>query len=353
MTKVFSFIILLSLAFSAWGQVSLNADGPGETYELINSVFAPGYNVVEAPDCSHSEFGRHIDEVYDDILDKYVFRFHIHVTPDNDRCKNFDRQRNEIKSYDKSPSSLKAVLGETVLYEWKFKIDAAFQSSSSFTHIHQIKAVGGTEESMPLITFTCRKGSPDQLELRYAKNTSQTTLKKMDLTPFKGAWVSVKEVITFGEEGSYKMRIERVSDGQELFEYSNENIRMWKTGANFLRPKWGIYRSLNNSDDLRDELLYFSDFSITEGDVSLSNTKASPSIGFRIYPNPAREAISIKSDAIETLTSIRIYDQSAREVLTSIEGNSTINIESLDKGLYYFRARFPFKTDMMAKFIKL
>ncbi len=85
------FILLTSLFQPATlkAQVYLDADGPGETYELINSVLAPGYNVIEAPDCAHPDFGRHIEEVYDSVLEKYVFMFHIHVTPDNDRCIKF------------------------------------------------------------------------------------------------------------------------------------------------------------------------------------------------------------------------------------------------------------------------
>ena len=46
----------------------------------------------------------------------------MHVTPDNDRCINTDRQRNEIKSYDKSPDNLLGVEGEEVVYKWKFKL---------------------------------------------------------------------------------------------------------------------------------------------------------------------------------------------------------------------------------------
>ena len=32
----------------------------------------------------------------------------------------------------------------------------------------------------------------------------------------------------------------------------------------FIRPKWGIYRSLNNPGDLRDESTRFNAFSIQE-----------------------------------------------------------------------------------------
>lgn len=245
-------------------QTVLSADGPGNTYELIESVLAPGYNPIETPDCSHASFGRHIDEIFDTELQKNVFRFSIHRDQDDDRCINFDRQRNEIKTYDQSPNNLLAVEGETVVYSWKFKLEAGFQPSSSFTHLHQIKAVGGSEASMPQITLTARAASPENLELRYAETNTQVTLATSPLNDFKGVWVEATETITFGESGSYELSLNRISDNASLFYYLNPNIRMWKTEADFLRPKWGIYRSLNNSSQLRDEEVLFADFSIDE-----------------------------------------------------------------------------------------
>ena len=96
MKKIIILICVLQFNIS-YTQVTLDADGPGNTYELITSVLAPGYNPVEVPDCNHTSFGRHIDEVYDNELNTNVFRFYIHTSPDNDRCINVDRQRNEIK----------------------------------------------------------------------------------------------------------------------------------------------------------------------------------------------------------------------------------------------------------------
>src|SRR5882757_1607525 len=92
--------------------LTLKADGPGSTYELIASAF--GGDPVEDPDCAHPAFGRHVSEVFDPALNKNVFVFTIHVTPDNDRCNgSTDRQRNEIKTYGPSPDSLKGQLNET------------------------------------------------------------------------------------------------------------------------------------------------------------------------------------------------------------------------------------------------
>lgn len=246
--------------------IKLISDGEGNTYELINSILAPNYNVIEAPDCSHEDFGRHIDEVFDTELNKNVFRFFIHTTPDNDRCIKFDRQRNEIKSYDKSPDELKGIQNEIVEYSWKFKLPSDFNSSKKFTHIHQIKAVGGSEDAMPLITLTTREGSPDNLELRYSETTSQITLKEVELSPFKGTWVEVVETVVYGEKGigSYKIEIRNIDSGVRLFYYSNDDIRMWKTNAEFMRPKWGIYRSLLDESKLKDENVLFADFSVKE-----------------------------------------------------------------------------------------
>src|SRR5687768_8057679 len=59
----------------------LSADGPGNTYELIASVL--GGNPLEDPDCAHTDFGRHISETFDGELNKPVFIFFMHLSPDN------------------------------------------------------------------------------------------------------------------------------------------------------------------------------------------------------------------------------------------------------------------------------
>ncbi|MFD0941115.1 heparin lyase I family protein [Pedobacter boryungensis] len=248
--------------------ILLQADGPGNTYELINSKL--GSNAEETPDCGHAAFGRHIAEVYDDILKKNVFEFYMHVTPDDDRCNgSTDRQRNEIKSYGPSPDNVKGTIGETVTYRWKFKLDAGFKPSPSFTHIHQIKA-GDGDDGSPLITITPRYGNPDQLEIIHTAGSAATSLGKLktvNLAPFKGNWVEVIEKIKYGTNGTYEINIKNVSDGALLLNYATNNIDLWRTGTTFCRPKWGIYRSLNNKSYIKDEAVRFADFCIAEGDA--------------------------------------------------------------------------------------
>lgn len=260
-------------AITAKGQTILEANGPGNTYELINSVLAPGYNAVENPECVHPEFGRHIAEVFDTGINRYVFEFYAHVTPDNDRCINFDRQRVEIKTYDASPENLKGRLGETVNYRWRFKIPVGFQPSSSFTHIHQVKAVGG-DEDQPVFTLTVRKGTPNKLELIYVATGTSGTVKQsiVNLSAFEGVWVEATEQVFLSPNGFYNINIRRLSDGVSLLSYSNNNISTIRPDNDFVRPKWGIYRSLNTPADLRDESIRFSLFSIQEGNILLPVT---------------------------------------------------------------------------------
>jgi hypothetical protein len=248
--------------------LTLKADGPGSTYELIASAF--GGDPLEDPDCAHPAFGRHVSEVFDPVLNENVFVFTIHVTPDNDRCNgSTDRQRNEIKTYGPSPDSLKGQLNETVTYRWKFKLDAGFQSSPSFTHIHQVKAGDGNNDA-PIITITPRAGTPEKLEIIHTGNSAASSLgkvKTVDLAPFKDTWVEVTEKVVYKTKGSIDLVIKRVSDGATLLAYANNNLDMWRDSTTFCRPKWGIYRSLNNVPYLRDEEVRFADFCIAEGDA--------------------------------------------------------------------------------------
>ncbi len=278
---------LISIISNA--QSILNADGPGSTYELINNILAPGATSMETPDqcTSHPAFGRHIAEVWDATLNQYVFEFYIHVPPtttvtattaDNDRCVAFDRQRVEIKTYEASPDSLKGTLGETVSYKWRFRLPIGFLPSPNFTHIHQIKAVGGDDGS-PLFTLTPRySSSGNTLQLIYVKDSTSgtTTYTTAPLTNFLGVWVEVTERILIGTNGTYSVNVTRVSDGATLLTYNNSNIQTIRSSNTFIRPKWGIYRSLTSPTYLRDDSLRIASISIYEGLPPTAPSNISP-----------------------------------------------------------------------------
>ena len=334
--KLLSIVILIFLLQHGYGQVILDADGPGNTYELITSVLAPNNNPIEVPDCSHPAFGEHIDEVFDSELNTNVFRFYIHTMPDNDRCINFDRQRNEIKTYDQSPDNLLGIENEKVVYKWKFKLESGFQSSPNFTHLHQLKSVGGSLAGMPMYTLTTRKGNPDRLELRYAETDAQITLAQTDLAPFIGSWLTVTETIKYGVAGTYEIEVKRVSDDETLLAYSNNSIVNWRLGADFVRPKWGIYRSLINAQDLRDETIWFANFSIEEIEiVSSENLQLNKNTQI-IFSNPVTNTIQIKN-LPQKIELIQMFSLDGRKYLEErLDSKTEVNLDvsSFSNGTY-------------------
>lgn len=146
---------------------------------------------------------------------------------------------------------------------------------------------------MPMYTLTMRKGNPDRLELQYAETDYRVTLARTDLEPLIGTWVEVTVTIDYGTMRTYDLRINRISDGTILFDYSNTNMVNWRPGVDFIRSKWGIYRSLNNAQDLRDETVLFAHFSVEELATSSVNSDNITNEIFKVSPNPENDLLNL------------------------------------------------------------
>ena len=293
----------------------------------------------ETPDCSHLSFGPHLTQTPDSVLGSYVFVFNIHVVPDNDRCSATDRQRLEIKSEGHSNPTpyqdyIVGHLGDTVTFRWRFMLPAGFQPSNSFTHDHQIKAFDG-DSGAPIITLTPRYGTPDMLQLLFINSTlasppNQTfTLAQVQLAPFIGQWVEAYEKITYGhsrEEGAttpgqYSIVINRLSDGATLLSYSNNDLDLWRVGTTIVRPKWGIYRSLDNAQQLRDEQVRFDNFCLAKGTDDCSSDVTLPD--FSLTPNVATTSVAPGGTQSYSLT-IAPLRGFAQDVSLSLTGSNAV-----------------------------
>ena len=264
-------------------QAILDANGPGKTYVLIDSILAPINNPAEeTPDMTngtHISFGRHIAEVWDSTLNKYVFEFYIHALIDNDvSTLDTDRQRVEIKTYEPSPDSMKGFPGDLMTFKWMFRLPIGFQPSLNFTHIHQIKGVDG-DDSDPIFTLSpvIVNGTP-KLCVRYVADSVQgnsnnpfTLLTSANLSKFLGVWMQVTEVVRFDTTaiGTYSIKVTKVGDTSALLKYSTVGIKTVRASNSFVRPKWGIYRSLLSPSYLRDDSLRLSHITIYKGKTPL------------------------------------------------------------------------------------
>jgi len=314
----------------------MDADNTGDAY---NRITTKGF-AYEVPDCGHAV--RHIFEEWNADLKKFAFIFNMHTLLDDDRCINFDRQRNEIKTYNQSADSLKGFLGETMTFRWKFKLDSLFQPSPNFTHIHQIKPGDGINQDNPVMTITPRyKASGNKLQVIFISPDSvTTTLFEVNLSLFLGVWVEATEKILFSNTGTYNLVIKRVSDETVLLSYSNNNIGMWRDGSTFMRPKWGIYRSLNSISYLRDEFVRFDDFSLDKGTLvnlpsAPSGLIASPLSGGRIQLTWTDNSANEDQFRIE-----RSIDGSTWRYYGPAAKNSTSFTDTVTSAIdYYYRVR--------------
>jgi hypothetical protein len=321
----FKTLILVSAAIvlttpNLHSQTILTADGQTVAYTRIKNVLGAS---PETPDCSHPQFGPHITQVVDPDLQKYIFDFNIHVTPDNDRCVNFDRQRLEIKTEGSSPDYVKGFLNDTVTFRWKFKLAPGFQPSTSFTHIHQIKAFDG-DAGAPIITLTPRKGSPNTLQLIHIDSTGTTTfLTSTDLDPFVGTWIEAYEKITYNTHGKYSLVLTRLSDGAQLFSYSNDDIDMWRNGTTIVRPKWGIYRSLNHPEQLRDEQVHFDRFCLAKGTDDCPSEQTQPDLAVSARALLGKTVIGEKATYGVFVTPVRGFNGDVTLYADGLPANTT------------------------------
>ena len=250
--------------------VVLDADGPGglDTYALIRGVLGPAS--LEVPDLYANNHPGipHVREEVDPVVGNH-FVFVLHRDDDRDRDTYpaiADRQRNEIKAYEGSAETLRAFEDETLRLTWRFQLNASMPVSKNFTHVFQLKGVGG-DEQQPLLTFTgAKKGGGDVFEIRYspASGSADQVLAHVPWAAVRGQWVAATVQATFAQAGALSIRLADQSGGV-LVDLQRTEIDLWREGS-FIRPKWGIYRSLADATNLRpdEEIVRFHRFAISK-----------------------------------------------------------------------------------------
>jgi hypothetical protein len=264
----------------------LNARNPnnGGVVQHIEKIFGAG--AVESPSDTVYEPARpHVVEVADDgIVGPHFAILAIEPTDVNQDMvpilRGGDRSRTEIKI---APSNggmhekFKARAGDTFVYSWRFRISPRMKFASSFTHIHQIKANGGSFADPPLITFTPLANG--NMEIRHVgdmqkDSSTSTKLGAMSLEGMAGQWLEVREEITFSNtNGRYQLAIQD-QRGKAKLNIDKSGLQLWRTGADHMRPKWGIYRKHDTALNQNvADAIYFANLGVTRGSEPGSNCR--------------------------------------------------------------------------------
>lgn len=253
--------------------------------EIHKYMRSYGWDYSEHPNSSDKDHmnGIHCEVIFDESLNQFVFKFFSHANAevlDGDRGKIEDRQRNEMKSQTTATwYKLNGNWNEWQRLEWKFRIPKGFRPSTSFCHIHQLKAQEGNNGS-PLITITprCNKdGSNRRVQVIHTGDSNSsskgTIIDNLPLSDFEDQWIQVETEMHYTHNGKFHIRMTRLSDNRVLTDKSFTDIDLWRKEAISIRNKFGIYRSfgrkMNSADDrpdngIKDESLQLTDFKVYE-----------------------------------------------------------------------------------------
>ena len=170
----------------------------------------------------------------------------------------------------------------------------------------------------------------------------QSTLKTALLDLFRDEWVKVTEVIKYDNFGSYYIKISRISDGMVLLKYNISAIDTWQDGSKFSRPKWGIYRSIKDVSDLRDEQVRFDDFIIQElTPLSVLDYK-SMSTKNKLKVNKSKMFVSIKNIPKNSYEEIELISENGKKIaLNRLLQKNKIRLSGLPEGCLLYTSPSP------------
>ena len=228
--------------------IQLQADINSSLNAIAQVQKAFGKYSIETPEIfngNHRDF-EHIKLVKDSELGS-AFAFFIHRDEDGDRDKKWpkgkERQRNEIKGYQSSPETLKAKKSETHYIKWYLKIEKTFKITKAFCHFFQLKAVGSHNVKDPILTLSgvIERGKP-QLQLQWWSGDQSGRIFLADWEDCKDKWLICESLCHYAKDGSFKFSIRSVDGVLNIKKV--QKLETWRTGFSFVRPKWGIYRSI-------------------------------------------------------------------------------------------------------------
>lgn len=269
------------------GGMKGKAELVGRDYRAIHEYMRSlGWDYSEHPNCSKQDHwqGTHCEVIWDPEIKQYAFRFINHASEealDSDRGRLLsDRQRNEMKTQTNYEwRRLNGNWNEWQRLKWKFRIPKGFRPSTSFCHLHQLKAQEGNNGA-PLITISTRcdaDGGNRRVQVIHTGDVRSSSkgilVDNLPMTDFEDEWIQVETEMQYTHHGTFRIKMTRVRDGKMLVDQSFSDVDLWRRGAINIRNKFGIYRSFGRrmksasdrpNNGIKDETLSLADFEVYE-----------------------------------------------------------------------------------------
>jgi hypothetical protein len=216
------------------------------------SAAAPVWTQRWNPSPANQTVAQAFEGIEDDRSDSHPGVTHIYVSGDayrfdmhtQDRDGD-DRQRNEVKGMRTSGSAyIKILKNQVWRISYQMYIPTSLDATSSFTHIAQMKVPGS---GAPLYTMSLPiSGGTPKINVRYWDEDEQThEVGNTNLAPIQGKWLDTTFEFKASDTGYLRWTLK---DGSTtLVDKRLDNTDLWRADTDYLRPKWGIYRSINSS----------------------------------------------------------------------------------------------------------
>lgn len=189
-------------------------------------------------------------------------QFTIYKDDDDTVTKLGDRQRIEMKVHEPSPTSYKATLNTNYVYTWWFKLGQDMVVGDTFFHIFQLKAIGSNVPDTAV--FSLSLTNKNGLHMRINRNGDDNLIPRTDyvnLLPLQsvvGNWIQATVDVSYRSNSNYGyIRVLLKSPtGRLLLPVQQVWFITYWPQADFVRPKWGIYRKINSAFQPSDTELF-------------------------------------------------------------------------------------------------
>jgi hypothetical protein len=193
------------------------------------------------------------------------FRFDIY-SDDRDSTGGGDRQRTESKGMVANGTALKMHNGETWRITYEMFMPATLHGTSKFTHIFQLKTPA--TNGGPWVTLSLhRSGSKETFQLQADSTSGAPAIGTTDLSPLRDKWITVELTFKIGSSGTARFLVRNGtgSSASVVVDSSKSGLNIPDQG-DYVRPKWGIYRSVESaSSDIIDTHLFIRNYKAYRG----------------------------------------------------------------------------------------
>ena len=128
---------------------------------------------------------------------------------------------------------------------------------SPFFHVFQLKAIGNVT-GMPVFTLTLTNKHGFHMRAYDDLNSATDYIDLLPLKTVLGNWIQATFKANFmdsSKSGYINVSFKNLN-GSQLLQGVKASFRTFYSGAEFVRPKWGLYRAINSASNEFDTELF-------------------------------------------------------------------------------------------------